>query len=78
MNPTKQLRNDLNQTMANFSRTAKELERLKNEHTKLINASVTLENSLGEMTDSVERFCAACSENGAALCQTCLLNKWLY
>lgn len=78
MNPTKALRADLTKIKATHARLVKNYEELKDQHAELIKANIALERASEEMTEGLERFCEGCSERDGALCQGCLLNKWLY
>jgi len=78
MNPTKLLREDLSKCKAESARLEKLYGKLTNAHSELITANIELERASDAMREGLGEFCGGCSERAGALCQGCLLNKWLY
>ena len=78
MNPTKLLREDLSKSKAEFARLEKLYGKLTNAHSELITSNIELDRTHEAMAEGLAKFCEGCSERGGALCQGCLLNKWLY
>jgi len=78
MNPTKQLRKELNIERAENAKLEKLYVKMTNDYGELITSNIELEKRSDAMTEDLASFCESCSEREGALCQECLLNKWLY
>ena len=77
-NPMKQLRADLSKERAENQRLEKLYVMMTNDYDELITSNIELEKEYDAKMEDLANFCASCSERDGALCQSCLLNKWLY